>query len=55
MLDSLFGVAKDLVKIAAAPIEVAVDLTREVTKPLADAASEVVESVKEACDKGDKR
>ena len=47
MFNSLFGVIKDVVEIAVAPVEVAADLTRAVTKPLATAAKDVVEAVKE--------
>lgn len=47
MLDSLFGVIGDVVKIAAAPVEIASDMTRAVTKPLADAAQEAAREVKE--------
>ncbi len=43
----LFDVAGDLVELALAPVEIATHLTREVTKPLADAAKDVVEAVKE--------
>lgn len=48
MLKSLFGIASDVVKVAVAPIEIAADATRAVTKPLADAAQEVVKEVKAA-------
>jgi hypothetical protein len=47
MLGSLFGLVTDVVKIAAAPIEVALDVTRVVTKPVADIAEEVVDTAKE--------
>lgn len=46
MFGSLLGVATDLVKIAAAPVEIAADLTRAVTKPIADAATETAKAVK---------
>ena len=47
MFKSLFSLAGDVVTIATAPVELAVDLTRTVTKPLADASKQVVEGVKE--------
>ena len=47
MFKFLFELAGDVVAIASAPIEVAVDITRAVTKPLADASKEVVEAVKD--------
>lgn len=46
MFGSLLGVVTDVVKIAAAPVEIAADLTRAVTKPIADAATETVKVVK---------
>jgi hypothetical protein len=46
MFKSLICLATDVVKIAAAPVEIAVDLTRAATKPIADAAREVVAEVK---------
>jgi hypothetical protein len=45
MLDSLFGLATDVVKIAAAPVKIATDVTRAVTKPLADVATEIADEV----------
>lgn len=48
MLKSLFGLVEDTVKIASAPVEIALDTTRVVTKPIADLAQEAVEEVKEA-------
>jgi hypothetical protein len=47
MLKSLFGLAEDVVKVVAAPVEIAVDAARIVTKPVADVAEEVVKEVKE--------
>jgi hypothetical protein len=43
----IFDLASDLVKIAIAPVEVAADLTRVVTKPVADIATTVQEEVEE--------
>lgn len=47
MFKSIFGVAADVVKIAVAPVEVAADLTRVVTKPVADIARDITDTVKE--------
>ncbi len=47
MFRSLLGVVSDVVKVAAAPVEVALDVTRCVTKPVADAAEAVASEVKE--------
>ena len=48
MFKSLIGLATDTFKIVSAPVEVAVDITRTVTKPLADVADEVTKEVKDA-------
>ena len=48
MFGSIFGIATDLIKVAAAPVEIAADLALTVTKPVADAAKEVAKEVKEA-------
>lgn len=50
MFKSLAGLVGDIVEIASAPVEVAVDLTRAVTKPVADIAQEVVRELKEVVD-----
>lgn len=47
MFGSLVGLVGDALKIAAAPVEIAVDVTRAVTKPVADAAQQVAKDVKE--------
>ncbi len=47
MFKSIFGIVEDVVKVATAPIEIAADVTRAVTKPIADVAQEVVKDVKE--------
>jgi hypothetical protein len=47
MFNSLIGIATDIVKVVAAPVEIVADVTRAITKPIADAAQEVVQSVKE--------
>lgn len=50
MFKSLFDLGKDIVDIATAPVEIAADITRAVTKPIADAAKEAVETVKDEVD-----
>lgn len=47
MFGSLLGLATDVVRVVAAPVAVAAELTRAVTQPLAEVAEEVVDSVKE--------
>ncbi len=47
MFGSLFDIAKDVVDIATAPVEVAVDVTRAVTKPIAETAQEIVKDIKD--------
>lgn len=47
MLKSLFGLATDVVKIVAAPVEIAANVTRElVTKPIAEMAEEIIEETR---------
>lgn len=48
MFGALAGLVGDVAKVAAAPVSVAVDLTRAVTKPAADAAEQVAREVKQA-------
>lgn len=50
LFDSITKLTKDVAEIVTAPIEIAVDLTRQITKPIADAAKEIVEDVKEDLD-----
>lgn len=47
MLGSLFKLAGDVVKIAVAPVEIAVDVTRVFTKPVADMATDLTKEVKD--------
>jgi len=47
MFDSLLKLTGDVVKIAVAPVEIAVDTARVVTKPVADVAEEIVKGVKD--------
>ena len=48
MFGSLLGIATDLVKVAVAPVEIAADVARVITKPVADIAEEVTKEVNEA-------
>jgi len=48
MFDSLIKLGKDVVDVVAAPVEIAIDSARIVTKPVADLANEAVDVVKEA-------
>ena len=50
MFDSIFGVAGDVLRVVTAPIEIAADAAKAITQPLAEAAQEVVDSVKELKD-----
>lgn len=50
MFKSIFGLVKDVATIVIAPVEIAVDLTRTVTKPVADVAKEVTEEIKNITD-----
>ncbi len=47
MFKSLINLTVDAAKIVTAPVEIAADLARTITKPTADAAQEVVNAVKE--------
>jgi hypothetical protein len=47
MFGSLLGVVTDVVKIAAAPVSIALDVTRVVTKPVADVAQDAADAVHE--------
>lgn len=50
MFKSIVGLGEDVVKIVSAPVEIAVDLTRTVTKPVADAAQDAVKEIKSDVD-----
>jgi len=47
MFDSLVNLTKNVVSIATAPIEIAVDITNAVVKPVADVARDTTKAVKE--------
>jgi len=50
MFRSLGKLVGDVVEIAVAPVEVALDVTRVITKPIADVAKATAETVKEVTD-----
>ena len=47
MFGSLAGLLGDVVKVATAPVEIALDAARIVTKPAADLAQEAAKEVKQ--------
>jgi hypothetical protein len=47
MFKSLFGIVGDVAKVALAPVEITIDVTRSVTKPIGELASEAAKSIKE--------
>lgn len=53
MFKSLVNLTKDVVDIATAPIEIALDVTRGITKPIAEEAKEVVDDIKKDLDVND--
>ena len=46
MFNSLSDLVKDTVKIVTAPVEIGIDATRIVTKPIADVADDVRDVLK---------
>lgn len=48
MFKSLLGIVSDVATVVTAPVEIALDVTRVVTKPIADLAEEAAAEVKEA-------
>lgn len=46
MFGSLLGVVSDVAKIAIAPVVVAAEVTRAVTKPIADEVNSAVKTIK---------
>lgn len=44
----MFGLLTDIVRTVAAPVQIVSDLTRVVTKPVADLAQEVAQEVSSA-------
>lgn len=50
LFDSLTDLTKNVVDIVKAPVEIAVDVAKGATKPMADMANEVVEDVKKEVD-----
>lgn len=47
MFGSLFGIVGDVAKIVIAPVEIVLDTTRIITKPLGDMAETVAQEVKQ--------
>lgn len=47
MFGSLLKLTKDLVTIVTAPVEIAIDLTGAVVKPIAEVAEEIVDDIKD--------
>jgi hypothetical protein len=46
LFESVVDLATDVVKVAAAPVEIAVDLAGAVVKPVAEVAQDIVKEVK---------
>ncbi|WCO82070.1 hypothetical protein vBPpSSYP_88 [Pseudomonas phage vB_PpS_SYP] len=46
MFGSLLGLASDVVKVATAPVDIALSTARIVTKPLADEAQKLAKEIK---------
>jgi hypothetical protein len=55
MFKSLLNIAKDVVDIATAPIEIVADVAQAVTKPIAEVAQEAVKEVKEMTDADERK
>lgn len=47
MFKSLLGIVEDTAEIVSVPVKIAADMTRTITKPLADAANETAKAVEE--------
>lgn len=47
MFGSLLNIVKDVATVVTAPVEIALDVTSAVTKPIADTVSETVKGIKE--------
>jgi len=48
LLNSVLNLGKNVVDIAVAPVEVAVDIVNAGVKPVADAAKDIVKDIKES-------
>lgn len=46
LFDSIVNITKDVTNIVLAPVEIAVDTTRVITKPVADLATEIKNEIK---------
>jgi hypothetical protein len=49
-IKSVAGLAEDVIDIAIAPVEIATDITRLATKPIAETAQEVADEIKDEVD-----
>jgi hypothetical protein len=47
IFDSIFSLTGNVAKVVLAPVEIAVDLADTVVMPVADAAGEIVDGIKE--------
>ena len=47
MFGKLFDVVVDVARVVTAPVEIAVDVVAAVTKPIAEVAQDVVDTVKD--------
>ena len=52
LFDSILELTKDLTDIVTAPIELAVDTVKTITKPLADTTNEIKDNIKETLEEG---
>lgn len=48
LIKSTIGIAGDVVKVVAAPVVIAAEVTRAATKPIGEAAEEVAKDVKDS-------
>jgi hypothetical protein len=47
LFDSILGVVENVTTVVVAPVEIAADLAQAATKPVAEAAEQLVEDVKQ--------
>ena len=55
MFESLFGLVEDVAKITLAPVAIAIDLTRSVTKPIGELAEEAAKGIGEIINPEDRK
>lgn len=48
MFDNLINIVSDVAKVVVAPVEISLDLTSTITKPIAELAEDLVQEIKEA-------